>query len=157
MICPLAQPQRSSGPTTAALIECFFNMGGAVVGRLALRWASFKRQLNNRDLILIGELVRSQPAIALVLAALLPACATPTKQTDAAMVNYDKDTDYVVTPRTDGFSIAINYTLSIHTGKQCCCHCLQKCAYCYRLRSGGQTKQEDFPYKRAAHTYFDGP
>ena len=37
-------------------------------------------------------------------------CATPTKMTEAQMTPYDKDTDYAITPRPDGFSIAINYS-----------------------------------------------
>ena len=55
--------------------------------------------------------MRSQkPVVTLVLAALLSACATPTRQTDATMVTYDKDTEYAVTPRADGFAVAINYS-----------------------------------------------
>lgn len=30
--------------------------------------------------------------------------------TDAQMTSYDKDTDYVITPRPDGFSIAVDYS-----------------------------------------------
>ena len=48
--------------------------------------------------------------VAVIIAVVLSACATPTKQTDAAMVVYDKDTEYAVTPRADGFSIAVNYS-----------------------------------------------
>jgi len=45
-----------------------------------------------------------------VFATLLSGCAVPTKQTDASMATYDRDTEYAVTPRTDGFSVAINYS-----------------------------------------------
>lgn len=37
-------------------------------------------------------------------------CATPTQMTDTQMVAYDKDTEYAVTPRSDGYSVAINYS-----------------------------------------------
>lgn len=49
-------------------------------------------------------------AVTIALAALLTGCATPIKQTDAAMVAYDKDTDFAVTPRADGFALAVNYS-----------------------------------------------
>ncbi len=39
----------------------------------------------------------------------LGGCATPTKMSDASMTRYDKDTEYALTPRPDGFSLAINY------------------------------------------------
>ena len=48
--------------------------------------------------------------VLVVVAALLSACATSTKETDADMTSYDKDTDYSVSNRTDGFYIAINYS-----------------------------------------------
>lgn len=46
----------------------------------------------------------------IVIASLFTGCATPTRMTDASMTAYDKDTDYAVTARPDGFSIAINYS-----------------------------------------------
>jgi hypothetical protein len=46
----------------------------------------------------------------LLFASVLIGCATPTKMTDALMTPYDKDTDYAVTTRSDGFAIAINYS-----------------------------------------------
>jgi hypothetical protein len=46
----------------------------------------------------------------LVFTLLLSGCATPTRMTDSSMTVYDKDTDYAVTLRPDGFSIAINYS-----------------------------------------------
>jgi hypothetical protein len=49
-------------------------------------------------------------ALAVGLIALISGCATPIQQTDAAMTPYDKDTEYAVTPRPDGFAIAVNYS-----------------------------------------------
>lgn len=49
-------------------------------------------------------------AAALLLASAVTGCATPIQMTDAQMIPYDKDTEYAVTPRPDGFSIAINYS-----------------------------------------------
>ena len=49
-------------------------------------------------------------SIAIVVAAALSSCAAPTNQTDASMVAYDKYTEYAVTPRTHGFTLAINYS-----------------------------------------------
>jgi len=46
----------------------------------------------------------------IIFTSLLSGCATPTRMTDAAMTAYDKDTDYAVTARPDGFLIAINYS-----------------------------------------------
>jgi hypothetical protein len=40
----------------------------------------------------------------------LTGCATSMQQTDAAMSKYDRDTEYSVVPREDGFTIFINYT-----------------------------------------------
>ncbi len=48
--------------------------------------------------------------VTLALVSLLFGCATATKQTDASMQTYDKDTEYALTPRPDGFSLAINYS-----------------------------------------------
>ncbi|WP_309680214.1 hypothetical protein [Polaromonas sp.] len=47
---------------------------------------------------------------ALLFASVLAGCATATKQTDASMTPYDKDTEYAVAPQSDGFTIAINYS-----------------------------------------------
>lgn len=47
---------------------------------------------------------------ALLLASILAGCATATKQTDASMTPYDKDTEYALMPQADGFTIAINYS-----------------------------------------------
>ena len=46
----------------------------------------------------------------LLFTSVLIGCATPTRMTNEQMTPYDKDTDYAVTPRSDGFSIAINYS-----------------------------------------------
>lgn len=48
--------------------------------------------------------------ITFLFASIFIGCATPTRMTDAQMTSYDKDTDYAITPRPDGFSIAINYS-----------------------------------------------
>ena len=48
--------------------------------------------------------------VTLALMSLLFGCATATKQTDASMQTYDKDTEYALTLRPDGFSLAINYS-----------------------------------------------
>lgn len=45
-----------------------------------------------------------------LFASTLIGCATPTKMTDAQMTSYDKNTDYAITPRPDGFSIAVDYS-----------------------------------------------
>jgi hypothetical protein len=47
---------------------------------------------------------------AFALAVFLQACATPMQQTDAAMQTYDRDTEYVVAQRPDGFAVSINYS-----------------------------------------------
>ena len=49
-------------------------------------------------------------ACAALVSALLVACVAPTPQTDAAMAEYDKDTQFAITPRADGFAIAVNYS-----------------------------------------------
>lgn len=43
-------------------------------------------------------------------AVLLAACATPVPQTSSTMTPYDKDTEYAVTPRADGYQVAVNYS-----------------------------------------------
>lgn len=48
--------------------------------------------------------------VASLFALTLVGCATPTRMTDEQTISYDKDTDYAITPRPDGFSIAINYS-----------------------------------------------
>ena len=48
--------------------------------------------------------------VTIFTASMLIGCATPIQMTDAQMTAYDKDTDYAITPRPDGFSIAINYS-----------------------------------------------
>lgn len=48
--------------------------------------------------------------VSIAVVSLLFGCATATKQTDAAMQTYDKDTDYAFTSKPDGFSLAINYS-----------------------------------------------
>lgn len=48
--------------------------------------------------------------VTFLFASTLIGCATPTRMTDAQMTSYDKDTEYAITPRPDGFSIAINYS-----------------------------------------------
>jgi hypothetical protein len=40
----------------------------------------------------------------------LAGCATPMQQSDAPMTRYDRDSEYAVTPRDGGFTIAINYS-----------------------------------------------
>lgn len=50
-------------------------------------------------------------AVASVLFAItLAGCAAATKQTDAPMTPYDKDTEFAIVARPDGFTIAINYS-----------------------------------------------
>ena len=47
----------------------------------------------------------------LVLTCLFAAsCATPVQQGSANMTTYDRDTEYELTGRSDGFSLAINYS-----------------------------------------------
>ena len=48
--------------------------------------------------------------IAFALAVLLQACATPMQQTDAALQTYDRDTEYAVAKRPEGFAVSINYS-----------------------------------------------
>ena len=56
--------------------------------------------------------------ILLAASALLAACATPPKQTDAGMVAYDKDTEYAVTARPGRFCLGHQLlALSVHSGK----------------------------------------
>lgn len=49
-------------------------------------------------------------ALSLAIPVLLFGCATATKQTDATMLPYDKDTEYALSARSDGFALAINYS-----------------------------------------------
>jgi hypothetical protein len=44
------------------------------------------------------------------LAILATGCATPVKQSDVALKSYDKNTEYGVEPRPDGFGIQIAYS-----------------------------------------------
>ncbi|MCK6376427.1 MAG: hypothetical protein L6Q69_20350 [Zoogloea sp.] len=46
----------------------------------------------------------------LLVALKLVGCATPTQMTDAPMTPYDRDTEYAITPRPGGYSVAINYS-----------------------------------------------
>lgn len=39
----------------------------------------------------------------------LSGCATATRYTDAPMQSYDKDTEYAVEPKTDGFLLSVLY------------------------------------------------
>jgi len=48
--------------------------------------------------------------VTLVPVLLLSACATPMQQTDATMQTYDRDTEYAVTQRPNGFAVSINYS-----------------------------------------------
>ena len=48
--------------------------------------------------------------ITLALTLFLTACATSMQQTDAKMTQYDRDTDYAITPRDDGFAVSIYYS-----------------------------------------------
>jgi hypothetical protein len=47
---------------------------------------------------------------ALFFSSFLIGCTTPTRMTDAQMSRCDKDTEYAVTSRADGFSISVNYS-----------------------------------------------
>lgn len=50
-------------------------------------------------------------ALAAIATAMLSAgCATPVAQSTATMTTYDKDTEYAVTPRDDGYTVAVNYS-----------------------------------------------
>jgi len=51
-----------------------------------------------------------QTVIAVLIAAALAACATPIQQSSGGMATYDRDTEYSLTERADGFSLAINYS-----------------------------------------------
>ena len=55
-------------------------------------------------------MLKFQFTFALTATVLLAGCATATKQTDAAMVAYDKDTEFAVAMKSDGFSVAVNYS-----------------------------------------------
>ena len=48
--------------------------------------------------------------IALALVVCLSGCATAVKYSDAPMSQYDKNTDYAIEPRPDGFSVSIYYS-----------------------------------------------
>lgn len=68
-------------------------------------------RLPSTNLITKGEDMHLQKmAIGAAMVAALIGCATATKQTDATMTPYDKDTEYAVAPRPDGFSLAVNYS-----------------------------------------------
>ena len=47
---------------------------------------------------------------AVIFATALAGCATATKQTDASMTPYDKDTEYAIVPKPDGFTLAVDYS-----------------------------------------------
>ena len=49
-------------------------------------------------------------AIILLSVALLCSCATPVSHTNIPLSTYDKDTEYGIEERSDGFSIAIYYS-----------------------------------------------
>lgn len=46
----------------------------------------------------------------LLLSVLLVACATPVSHTNTSLSTYDKDTEYGVEERTDGFGITVYYS-----------------------------------------------
>ena len=48
-------------------------------------------------------------SLSLVIAAVVTACATPIEQASGSMTSYDRDTEYSVIPRQDGFTLVINY------------------------------------------------
>lgn len=54
-------------------------------------------------------MIRNMIAIAFGVA-MLGGCAAPSRQTEAPMLPYDKDTEYAVIQKPDGFSLAINYS-----------------------------------------------
>jgi hypothetical protein len=54
--------------------------------------------------------IRMRAALISVLALLVAGCATPVKQSDVPLKHYDKNTDYGVEPRADGFGISIHYS-----------------------------------------------
>lgn len=48
-------------------------------------------------------------AVLAAVSTLLVGCATATKQAEGPMLPYDKDTEFALVARPDGFSLAINY------------------------------------------------
>ena len=46
----------------------------------------------------------------MVIAATLVACTTPTSQTTKKLIEYDKDTEYAIEERGDGFVLAVAYS-----------------------------------------------
>ncbi len=48
--------------------------------------------------------------IIIIYSALVVGCATPMQQTDAPMITYDRDTEYSVASKPDGFAITIYYS-----------------------------------------------
>jgi hypothetical protein len=57
-----------------------------------------------------NNMTRHKLISAALLVTVLAGCATPTRQTDATMTPYDKDTEYALVPQPDGFTIAVNYS-----------------------------------------------
>ena len=52
----------------------------------------------------------SSPFAAIVVAALIAGCATPMSYTKRPMTAVDRDTEYAIEDREDGFVITLNYT-----------------------------------------------
>src|SRR5688572_19899009 len=46
----------------------------------------------------------------LVLVTVISGCATPIQEMEGAMISYDRDTQYLVTPHADGFALTVNYS-----------------------------------------------
>ncbi len=49
-------------------------------------------------------------SITIIYSILVAGCATPMQHTDAPMITYDRDTEYSVVSRPDGFAITIYYS-----------------------------------------------
>jgi hypothetical protein len=58
----------------------------------------------------VRERKLKQRILALALAAAVAGCATPASYTAAPMLTYDKDTEYAIEDRTDGFDLTVNYS-----------------------------------------------
>jgi hypothetical protein len=73
------------------------------------RAVSSNRQLAHRNRIERRMAVK-EALLVVLLALSVSGCATPVKQSNAPLSKYDKNTDYGIEPRQDGFGISIYYS-----------------------------------------------
>jgi len=89
---------------------------------------------------------------------LVAACATPVSHTNIPLSSYDKDTEYGVEERPDGFGITVYYSrYQFIPEMRRCCYSMQICTYLYRMGNRGEERQGDRANKRSEDSNIDGP